>query len=478
MVDPYRDLVLRKSFENWKGWAEHYFSLNKAHLLMLYKTGTVSKDVARAIGRALNDLKAIEVQNLELPADVEDLVFLVEKMLSQKIGTEIAGYLHIARSRNDIDATVFRMVLREKLLQFAGKMVSLLETVIKKMVCSFDTFFLLYTHGQPAQVSTLAHYLAAFFEDTLELVKLLIWSYELVNQSPMGAAAITTTGFQIDRKLVAEYLGFNKPVHNSYRAIVSHEWLFFPSVSVQGILFNISRLIADLIHKSSFEVEFIDFPDELVQISSIMPQKRNPVILEHARIRANKSIELLNIPVKVFLNVPYQDVNEIGDNLVFTFLEGVDTAVEAVTLLQEILLKMKVKVDRVRELSLQTGATTTELADELVRRYAISFRTGHKIVSEYVRKAMDHEILIQRLSENTGKCTPIDKNELLDLLSVEHFVTVRKIYGGPEKQTMEKAVKGYKRNLLTMKRKLKGLENKLRGSIAQLELDFQEMINV
>ncbi len=127
----------------------------------------------------------------------------------------------------------------------------------------------------------------------------------------MGTYAITTSGFPIDRNLVSEYLGFDEPVENSYRATVTNNMLFFPSVSVQSIMLLLTRIIADISHKASTEVAMLDFPDDIVQISSIMPQKKNPVILEHVRIQANKSFRLTEKVINIFKNTPYQDFNEI-----------------------------------------------------------------------------------------------------------------------------------------------------------------------
>ncbi|MFN4190398.1 MAG: argininosuccinate lyase [Pseudothermotoga sp.] len=467
----YKDIVLDSSFENWKRLMKYYVQLNKAHLLMLQKTKIISKEIYVEVS---NGLKKIQTESIEekLPEEVEDLLFLIEKRLSQLITVEKAGFLHTARSRNDIDATVFRMCVRDELIDFVYQSIDLIDTIVQRAKTSVETLLLLYTHGQPAQVSTFAHYLLSFAFDVLEVLHNVIGALEVVNICPMGSGAITTTGFPIDRKMVSEYLGFSEPVENSYRAIVTSHWITFPSSCLKILMNDLTRLVQELIQKSSCEVGIFHFPDELVQISSIMPQKRNPVILEHLRIRANIAYGIFDAVERIFVNTPYQDINENGDFALFKFIEGLNIAKQAMILTKEILQKVDVDQKRVKELALKTGATTTELADELVRTFQMSFRQAHSIVSEYVKSDMNYEILAEEFEKASGKRFTLSQKQIEKILSVEHFVKVRKTAGGPERKPVREMIRKIEKAVKALKERTITIDNKIKDSLRKLENEF------
>ncbi|MGJ8454141.1 argininosuccinate lyase [Pseudothermotoga sp. U03pept] len=468
----YKQIVLDSSFKNWKRLAKYFTQINKAHLLMLTKRQILSKELSSQIARGLKQIENEKIQN-KLPEQVEDLVMLIEKGLSEKIGIENAGFLHLARSRNDIDATVFRMCVRDELIDLSEHLIDLIDTVIEKAKTDLKTLVLLYTHGQPAQVSTLAHYLMAFVFDLLEDLNNLFASLQLVNICPMGAGAITTTGFSIDRNIVSEYLGFSKPVENSYRAIVTSHWIVHPSSSLKNLMNDLTRIVQDFIHKASCEVGIFQFPDDLVQISSIMPQKRNPVILEHLRIRANIAYGIFESIERVFVNTPYQDINENGDFVLFRFIEGVEIAEESLKLAKESISKVSVDQERVKELALKTGATTTELADELVRRFAVSFRQAHSVVSQYVRSNMNYEILCESFERLCGQRMTLTQEEVNKILSPENFVKVRKVSGGPDEKRVLEMIQTAEESKALLCEKIKQSEKQIAESFKALEDHFR-----
>ncbi|MEJ5229140.1 MAG: argininosuccinate lyase [Pseudothermotoga sp.] len=473
----YKQIVLDSSFENWKKLAKYYMQINKAHLLMLAKRQILSRELSSEIAHALKKLEKEEIDD-KLPEQVEDLVLLIEKRLSEMIGVEKAGFLHTARSRNDIDATVFRMCVRDELIDLSHCLTDFISTIVERARTNLETLVLLYTHGQPAQVSTFAHYLMALAFDFLEVANGILNSLEAVNICPMGAGAITTTGFEIDRKIVSDYLGFSEPVENSYRAIVTSHWIVFPSSSLKTLMADLTRVVQEFTHKSSCEVGIFQFPDELVQISSIMPQKRNPVILEHLRIRANVAHGVFESIERVFVNTPYQDINENGDFVLFKFLDGMKIAKEALKLAQETVSKVGVDEQRVKDLALKTGATTTELADELVRRFKISFRQAHSVVSEYVRSGMKYEMLCESFERLCGQRLSLTKDELTEILSAENFVRVRKISGGPHRDRVLEMIQSAERSKEFFVEKIAQAEKQIAVSFKVLDDHFNTYFGV
>jgi len=436
----YTKNVLGRSYKHWAtSFLDEFRKQNKAHLVMLARQGIVDSNTASALKRAINELDSTLKIPKEIPEGVEDLFFFYEKQLELLVG-EKAGSLHTARSRNDMDATVFRLYVRKLMVSLMKQMLSIAKTLIDKIKSSREQLLVLYTHGQPAQVSTLAHYLSSFLLEFLEGLEGLYASMRVVNQCPLGAAAITTTGFNIDRQLVSDLLGFDRPVPNSYQAIVTSHWLTYPSMWLKSILNDITRLMADMGHKASCEVGMLIFPDELVQVSSIMPQKRNPVIIEHIRIQSGMAAGDFQSLIDLFHNVPYQDVNEVADAPVTSFTRGYETFSGLLELLEETLLEVSVDKQRVDDVAISTGTTTTELADELVRREAISFRTAHTVTSAYVKSGYSFEALRRKFSELVGRALNMNDLELTNVLSPTHFVQIREIPGGPSASAMESLI--------------------------------------
>ncbi len=468
----YSKHVLEKSYKHWATtFLDEFGRQNKAHLIMLARQGIIDAKTASALKKSMSKLDSTMKIPGEFPEGVEDLFFYYEKQLELLLG-EKAGSLHTARSRNDMDTTVFRLYVRKLTISLMKQMLLLAGTLIEKIKASREQLLVLYTHGQPAQVSTLAHYLSSFLIEFLEGLEGLNTSMRVVNQCPLGAAAITTTGFNIDRQLVSDLLGFERPVPNSYQAIVTSHWLTYPSMWFKSILNDITRLMADMGHKASCEVGMFSFPDELVQVSSIMPQKRNPVIIEHIRIQSGMAAGDFQSLIDLFHNVPYQDVNEVADAPITSFTRGCETLSGLLELLEETLLKVFVDERKVDDIAIATGTTTTELADELVRREAISFRTAHVVTSAFVKSGYSFETLRRKFSELVGRALEMSDLELRKVLSPRHFVQVRNVPGGPSISAMESVITFIEEKVKIITDSLNGLIKNIVESEEHLSVEF------
>jgi len=434
----YTEKVLNPCYKNWKEmFFSHSVCLHKAHLIMLLKTGIIPHETARKLKYAVDSVAQRKNFPPDIPQGSEDLYFVFEKQMEEVIGQDTAGFLHTARSRNDMDTTVFRMFVRKRLMDFISCCINLLSVIQEKMYKHGDMPIVLYTHGQPANPSTLGHYLSAFALDLCEDINEIFSALHVVDRSSMGACAITTTGFNIDRQMVSNLLGFESPVSNSYQAIVTSHWLTYPADAVRKVLNDVTRLSADLSHKASCEVGMLWFPDELVQISSIMPQKRNPVIIEHIRIQSGMAMGIMNMINELFHNTAYQDINEVADAPVKEFENGMELAESAVALMVQTIKSMDISRQRVSEIALNSGTTTTELADELVRVYGISFRQAHSITAGFVRAGYNKDSLRNVFLEKTGRTLTLSDSEIDEILSIERFISVRKVSGGPSEEGMK-----------------------------------------
>ena len=435
----YIDKVLQPCYLNWKKeLVDISFHIHRAHLVMLKDSGILKKEIARAIKEGIDAIEKEFVFPGTIPENTEDLYFVFEKELGRRIGADKAGFLHTARSRNDMDAAAFRLFMRERIIGLLEAILDLMETfAVRISGAGGEDPIILYTHGQPANVSTLGHYLASMLLEMAESAELVRLTLDTVNRSPMGACAITTTGFPINRDLVSGLLGFDSPIPNSYGAISGSHWLSFPSGAMGQLLTDLGRYTADFLHKASCEVGILDFPDSLVQISSIMPQKRNPVILEHIRIQASLSLGILRGIETLFRNTPFQDINEVGDAALDEFSRAVDLALSCIALFNETIKNIAVNKGRVEEISKAYGITTTELADSLVRDFGISFREAHGISTAFVKSGCRKDALRKAFEEAGFGSLSYTDSEIDRILSAENFIAVRKVKGGPAPEGME-----------------------------------------
>ena len=433
----YTERVLDPSYANWRrSFSADAMQVHRAHLVMLSERSLIPSSSVEAIRKGIDLLETRFNPPEHIPEEVEDLYFLFEQELGKLIGPEHAGYLHTARSRNDMDTTVFRLTLKNRLEELLESLLDSCTATLERARSVGEALIVLYTHGQPANVSTLAHYLTAFLGELIEDAETLWDSIGAVDRSTMGACAITTTGFDVDRGRVSDLLGFARPLVNSYRAISTSHWLTRPAAAGAALMTDLTRFAMDLSHKASCEVGILEFPDELVQISSIMPQKRNPVIIEHIRIQAGLARGDFRAVEELFGNVPLQDVNEVADAPVERMLSGIEMAHSALALLAETVRHVHVNEEVVERVALESGATTTELADTMVRELGMSFREAHSLTQVFVRSGYDKEALREAFTALREDRLPYDDARIDEILSPSWFVKVRKALGGPAPEGM------------------------------------------
>ena len=433
----YVETVLAPNFQDaQRHFLDALLEIHYAHTRMLARQGILTQEEERQLIGALDQLDRKEIAAAVYDGSHEDLFFYIETLLEQICGP-LAGKMHTARSRNDIAITLYRMTLRREVLDLAAVIAEVRRAVLHLAERHVDTVMPAHTHTQPAQPTTLAHYLLAASEFMARDIARLQQAFGRVNLSPMGACAITTTGFPIDREFTAELLGFDGLAENSYGAIASIDYVTESAAAVAVALVNAGKLVQDLLLWSTREFRFVRLTDAYVQSSSIMPQKRNPVALEHARILASRALGEAQAVLTCAHNTPFGDINDSEDDLqplVFTMFTD---ASRSLRLLAGLL--RTAQVDRAR-LMRRAGAdfmTVTELADTLVREAGLSFREAHTLVARAVSEAADDTpkaIAAALLSQNPS--LTIDAEVLERSLDPMHFVMVRRIVGGPSPEAV------------------------------------------
>ncbi len=361
----FKDAVLAPLFEGAKStFVDAFRRVDRAHCVMLAETGILKPDQAKAIARALAATETgLDLKNTQYTGEVEDLFFLIEHALKERLPADLAGRLHTGRSRNDIDHTLFKMVLKQRLDALLSKAAALARTLIDKAEAEKATIIVAYTHGQPAQPTTFGHYLGAAIEILLGDIERLQAARGVVDQCSMGAAAITTTGFPLNRARIAELLGFGAVRENSYGCIAAADYVTAPYSALKLMMIHLGRLIQDLQFWSSFEVGQLHVPDGYVQISSIMPQKRNPVPIEHARLLASLAAGRAETAIMTMHNTPFTDMNDSEGEVQGASHAAFTDAGRAIDLLAGLLRAARINADRVASNLDKSCATITELAD-------------------------------------------------------------------------------------------------------------------
>jgi len=450
----YVSTVLAENFDDAKTLlVEPLVAIHYAHLVMLAERGIVTRDDAHLICKALDGVSPDAVRQVTYDGTCEDLFFYVERLLEAACGEEVAGRLHTARSRNDIDMTMYRMRQRGWILGLTRATLDLRDSLVGVADRHRQTVFPACTHTQPAQPTTVAHYLLGAIEQLERDAIRLRAAYATTNRNPLGSCAITGTSFPIDRHRTSELLGFSGPTGNTYGSIATVDYLLESLAATSVLLVGVGRLLQDLLLWCTADVAFLRLSDGYVQTSSIMPQKRNPVALEHARALASKALaEAQGVTIAAH-NTPFGDIVDTEDDLQPLVHAAFRDATRAVSLLAAAMAGADVNVERMRQKAGENLITVTELADTLTRHEGLAFRTAHEVAAKFVARlhagrGMSRSQALSAASvEVLGKALAYTDAELDDLLSPEHFVSVRKTLGGPAPSEVSRAIAAARRAL-------------------------------
>ena len=465
----YSEAVLAPDLEIYKKYfSESLHNINIAHCIMLSEQGLLSASDTKLILQGLVSIdKEKQYMEVEFDGTFEDLFFLVERELGQRIGSEVAGKLHTGRSRNDLEHTMFRLQLRSRLTELLKQYNLLLRQLIDRAERGIDEIVLLYTHGQPAQPSTLAHYLSAAIEFVLNDIERIFSALKAVNMSPMGAAAITTSGFPLDRNRVGHLLGFPSIVENSYGAIANVDYITGSYSAIKLGCLHLGRFVQDLITWTGFEVSQLKVPDGFVQISSIMPQKRNPVPLEHLRLKFSLAGGGADQIVNTMHNTPFADMNDSERETQSVGFSVFDRLNKALPLLAGFVDSIEIdKVSVSRRIN-QSMATITELADHLTRTEGISFRLAHSVAHKLAYQALslgssldqlNFKVFTESFEDVVGVKPKINEKNFRKVCSPENFISVRKIPGGPAPSAIKRSLRAYTIRLTESELRIKSFE--------------------
>ncbi|MCW3791614.1 argininosuccinate lyase [Paenibacillus sp. LS1] len=445
----YAEIVLEPAYNQAR---QHLLNpmmaVNKAHLIMLCEQHIIPEKEAFHIASALQRLDVDKLRTSEYSSRVEDLFFQVENELEQ-LGGESTGNLHLARSRNDMGIAIYRMVLREKLSTAITSGLALHRSLRKFALRHIHTLMIAHTHTQQAHPTTLAHYICAVNDSLERDLERLKAAYVGCNRSSLGAAALTTSGFPVSRERTAELLGFDEVIENAYDAVSGADYAGEAASAAQLAAINLGRFVQDLLLWCTQEYGGLVVAAPYVQISSIMPQKRNPVSLEHARSLLSSAKGDTSTVLHMIHNTPFGDIVDTEDDMQPYLWKSLNTLESVYRLLSEIIDTLKVNESLLRKRAENSFATVTELADTLVRTDGLSFRKAHSIVSHLVTQLTESgthisgltwDMVNQAVQDLSDKPLALTRENLRDALSPQHFVYVRQVLGGPNPDEVKRVL--------------------------------------
>ncbi len=416
-----------------------------AHVEMLFKQKIISFKIKNKIIYGLNKIeKEIKSKKFEFHKKYEDIHINIEKRLFQIIGEE-AGYIHTGRSRNDQVITDFKIWIRSATKEININLDKLIKSIIKLAEKNIYTIMPGFTHLKNAQAISFAHYLMAHVEMFSRDKKKFNNNLDNLYENPLGVAALTGTSFNIDRNYTSKKLGFKRPSNNSIDTVSDRDFVldFLYAVSVCSM--HISRIAEDFIIWNSDAFNLIKLSDKVVTGSSIMPQKKNPDLLEYLRGKSGISYGNLFSMLTILKGLPLSYFKDLQDDKEIVFKSN-DTLIDSIKILDEILKNLSPNKKRMLELANSGYITATDLADYLVKNHSMSFRKAYQKTAAIVNFADNKKKKLNELSlEEFKKIEPKLNNDVLKVFNLVDSVNSKKSYGGTSFDNIKKMIMKYKK---------------------------------
>ena len=418
-----------------------------AHVEMLFKQKIISFKIKNKIIYGLGKIeKEISKNKFEYNLKYEDIHMNIEKRLFEIIGEE-AGYIHTARSRNDQVITDLKIWMRSSNKEILNHLNKIIKTTLRIAEKNIKTIMPGFTHLKNAQPISFAHYLMAYVEMFSRDKKRFNDNIESLNESPLGVLALAGTSFNIDREYTAKKLGFKKPTNNSIDTVSDRDFVLDYLYSCSVCSMHISRIAEELIIWNSDAFDLIKLSDKVVTGSSIMPQKKNPDILEFLRGKTGTFYGNLFSMLSLLKGLPLSYFKDLQDDKENVFSSN-DNLINCLKLLDEILNNLSPNKKRMLELANTGFITATDLADYLVKNHSISFREAYEKTSLIVNFAERKKIKLEDLNiSDLKKIFPELTSDVLNVFNLENSVKSKRSYGGTSFDNIKKMILKYKKKL-------------------------------
>lgn len=415
------------------------------HTKMLVKCKIISKKDGEIILSGLKKIKEeIEQGRFKFKVSDEDIHTAIERRL-----IEIAGksgeYLHTARSRNDQIVLDERLYLKDTIKVLLSLISNLQKKIVKKAEENFPFIMPAYTHLQQSQPVLLSHYLLSYVE-MLERDKSRIEDlYKRVDVLPAGVCACCGTSLPVDREYLAKILGFSGVSRNSLDTVSSRDFLIEGAFVCTLLMLNLSRFSEDLILWSTYEFGFVELPEKFCTGSSIMPQKKNPDVLELIRGKSASSTGMLTGLLSLIKGLPLSYNRDMQEDkrLVFNIFEDTLSSLDILTkLIDGTAFKKDEIIKKISQLTL-----ATDIAEYLVKK-GVPFRQAHKICGAVVQYCLEKNKNFSDLTMKEWKgFSPAISGDIKTILTFEISVNRKKSYGGTSPELVKKEIDRWKKIL-------------------------------
>ena len=420
---------------------------SKIHTQMLIKKKIIPAKEGKKILKGLDKIRGqISKGKFVFKEKFEDIHLNIEKKLYEIIGNS-AGYMHTARSRNDQVVTDFKLWVKDSSLILIKELNSLMKNIVNKAEKNVSTVMPGFTHLKNAQPVSFAHYLLAYYEMFKRDKKRIKNNLELINESPLGSAALSGTSYNIDRNYTSKKLGFKKPTNNSIDTVSDRDFAIDFLYACAVCAMHLSRLAEDFIILNSDAYKLISFNDKMLTGSSIMPQKKNPDPAELIRGRTGINYGKLNSILTIMKGLPISYFKDLQDDKALVF-DGFDTLKDTLIMTNELIKNINPNKTRMFNMA-KTGYTTaTDFADYLVKDKKLSFREAYKISSKIVNYAEKNKKNLDELTLNEIKKFHKNlNNNVLKIFNVKNSMNSKNSYGGTSEKNIKNMIRKYKKEL-------------------------------
>jgi len=453
--------------------------VNKASLVMLAEQGIVSKALARNIANGVTQV----IQEEGLEGHKRSANYLYFEMRLLEIAGAEASRIHTGRSRQDTHGTARRMLIRESLLKTYNSMLKARKAVLSLAEQHVDTVIPAYTHGVQAQPTTMAHYLLAFSAAFERDAARLEQAYLRVNQSPLGSAALGTSGFALKRERLANLLGFDSPVENSYDAnLVSSAGLKIEFANVLGqSSIHVGQLMENIHTQYHNPKPWMLLGDGQTSISTIMPQKSNPRPIDRVRTHAT-AVLAQSQAVSLFVHNTNTGMHDY--RVAEPLLELAERARKMYSGYAKVVANLRVDKARALEELNNDYSTMTEVADVLLRHADIPFRSAHHYASELTKYgrsmgtrplSLSDEELLSIYKTSMGEDLPINLDLIKQAMDPVVMVSQRKGLGGPQVSEVKRMLKSHRKEMQNRQKWLNTRQDQITNSLKKLNQAFNKL---
>ncbi|MBA4447375.1 MAG: argininosuccinate lyase [Nitrosopumilaceae archaeon] len=451
---------------------------SQAHALMLYQQNIITKNDAKKI---LSSLESLKDETFDSSSGAEDIHELIEALVIKQAGMASGGKMHTARSRNDQVVLDIRMKIRDDINIICNCLLDTIEALVSVAKNHQKTIMPLYTHLQQAQAGLFSHYLLAHADVLSRDFQRLYGTFERINQSPLGAGPVGGTSIPIDRHSTAKMLGFDDVVENSIDATSTRDFVAEYVSMISILMTNLSKIAEDFVIWSTSEFSFIELADEFTSPSSVMPQKKNPDILELTRGKTAEVIGNLTAiltTVKGLASGYGRDLQQIKSSIWSTS----KISINALLIFKSMLLTLKVNEKQMKKVTESSNLIALDIAEKLVKE-GVPFRVTHKIAGSLVQLAHLSKKPISKLTSSDIKKSVADTkvdpklvSEIISSITVISSLKERKSFGSSGYDEQKRMISDRIKKINDFRTNLTHRENKINSSLEDLKKQIDEII--